>query len=116
METDAQIRAAELDLLSPATRRDSARVSALLAADYVEIGRSGRRWTRDDVVAHLAHEPTRPTPVTDEWAYVPLAPGLTLVTYRIRGADRDSRHSSIWDLGSGSPVMRFHQGTVVPPA
>lgn len=116
METDAQIRAHEIDLLSSATRQDPVRVDALLASDYVEIGRSGRRWTREDVMARLAQEPTRPTPVTDEWACVALAPDLTLVTYRIRGATGSSRHSSVWDLRSGSPVIRFHQGTVVPPS
>lgn len=115
METDAQIRTHEIDLLSSATRQDPARMDALLASDFVEIGRSGRRWSREDVMASLAQEPMRPMPVTDEWAYVALAPGLTLVTYRIRGAG-SSRHSSIWDLRSGSPVIRFHQGTVIPPS
>ncbi|MBU4466272.1 MAG: hypothetical protein KKH75_10555 [Actinobacteria bacterium] len=41
------------------------------------------------------------------------AENLVLVTFRIRGLDGDSRHSSIWDLSAGHPVMRFHQGTAV---
>lgn len=109
------LRAAEVALLTSEVRQDLERVRALLHPDYLEIGRSGRRWTRDDVVDRLASEQTRDTPTTDEWELEDLAPDLVLVTYRMRGDERESRHSSIWDVSSGSPVLRFHQGTVVPP-
>ncbi|WP_175559075.1 DUF4440 domain-containing protein [Sanguibacter gelidistatuariae] len=110
----AMLRVAEVALLTPATRQDPERIRALLHPDYVEVGRSGRRWTRDDVLDRLACEQARPTPATDEWELMELAPDLVLVTYRMRGDQRESRHSSIWDISSGSPVLRFHQGTVVP--
>ncbi|GGE92519.1 hypothetical protein GCM10011313_14380 [Mycetocola zhadangensis] len=99
---------------------------ALLHADFVEIGRSGRRWSREQIVAALADEADTEAlvavadeadaelPATDEWTFTEVSADLTLVTYLLRGPGGVSRHSSLWDTSSGSPVMRFHQGTVVP--
>ncbi|MDW4574499.1 hypothetical protein R8Z57_17120 [Microbacterium sp. M3] len=42
-----------------------------------------------------------------------LGPDLALITYLIRGIDRDSRHSSIWSSTGGRLQMLFHQGTFV---
>lgn len=108
------VKAAEVALLTSAIRRDPDRLLDLLHEDFVEIGRSGRLWTRDEIVASLSAEDDRPDPDTDEWAFADLADGLVLLTYRIRRESGESRHSSIWDLRSGDPKLRFHQGTVVP--
>jgi ribonuclease HI len=112
MDTPA-LRAAEEELLTSRTRRDPSRVRELLHPDFVEIGRTGRRWTRDEIVVALANEDDRDAVVTDEWMFSDLAPGLALVTYVIRGAREDSRHSSIWCENDGQLQMRFHQGTFV---
>ncbi|HWI31544.1 MAG TPA: nuclear transport factor 2 family protein [Microbacterium sp.] len=107
------IRAAEQELLTPAVRRNSRRVYELLHPEFIEIGRSGRRWTRNEIVAALADETDRGDPTTDEWQFSALAPNLTLVTYLIRGAGGDSRHSSVWETTDGRLQLRFHQGTPV---
>lgn len=86
----------------------------LLHEDFVEIGRSGRRWTRDEIVSSLAEERDYAQPDVSEWAFVELSPELVLVTYLARAADLESRHASIWDIGATPPQMRFHQGTIVP--
>ncbi|AWB87366.1 DUF4440 domain-containing protein [Mycetocola zhujimingii] len=113
MDTYSAIRDAELALLSPAVRGDADRLRALLHPEFVEIGRSGRRWTREEILGALVNEESSETPPVDDWQFTDLADGLTLVTYLIRGDERDSRHSSLWDTSTGAPVMRFHQGTVV---
>jgi ribonuclease HI len=107
------LRRAEVELLTSTVRRDAKRVGELLAPDFVEIGRSGKRWDRESIIATLRDEEPQPTPVTDDWEFTALTAGLTLVTYVIRAPDHDSRHSSIWDTTTGSPVLRFHQGTVI---
>ena len=107
----AAVRAAEEELPTSTTRRNQGRLCELLHPRFVEIGRSGRRWTRDEIVAALADEDDRATTRTDEWKSVALGPDLTLVTYIIRNADGDSRHSSIWAREEGRLQMRFHQGT-----
>jgi len=108
------IRAAELELMRSSTRSDSPRVQELLHENFVEIGRSGRRWTRDEIVSSLAEEGDHVPPDLSEWAFVELSRELVLVTYFVRAADVESRHASIWDIGGKPPQMRFHQGTTVP--
>lgn len=104
---------AELALLSSSVRGDSGRLTRLLAGDFAEIGRSGRRWNGSDLVEALQHESARATPATSEWLFNRVAEDLVLVTYRVRGADHDSRHSSLWQIPG--PVLRFHQGTIIVP-
>jgi hypothetical protein len=48
------LRAFEEELHRPEVRRDSSGLRALLHADFEEIGRSGRRYTRDDVLRELS--------------------------------------------------------------
>ncbi|WP_448255457.1 DUF4440 domain-containing protein [Microbacterium aurum] len=85
------VRAAEESLRSSAVRCDPSRVRDRLHQDFVEIGRSGRRWSRDEIVAALSSESERAATETDEWHFSELA----LITYLIRGTDGDSRHSSM---------------------
>ena len=110
-----RVKAAELAILTSSTRRDPDQLRTLLHKDFAEIGRSGRLWDRNTIITSLGEETERPTPVTDEWAFAEISPGLVLVTYRIQRESGDSRHSSIWDVSNGDPVLRFHQGTLVQP-
>jgi len=110
----ATLKAAEIALLSSDVRRDGQRLKAFLHPEFAEIGRSGRRWTYWDTIEALSEEDPREVPETAEWLFNEIAPSIVLVTYRIHTLERDSRHSSIWDLATGSPVLRFHQGTVIP--
>ncbi|GAB3555561.1 hypothetical protein GCM10027404_32720 [Arthrobacter tumbae] len=115
-ESDAshysEVKAAEIALLSSAVRNNSDNVSSLLSDDFAEIGRSGRRWSYLETVAALQGEQPRPVPKTSEWLFNRISPELVLVNYRIHGTDHDSRHSSLWEIAG--PVMRFHQGTIIP--
>lgn len=69
------VKAAELELLSNATRHSAVRAAELLHPDFVEIGRSGRRWTRDETIAALAEEDEHAEPETDEWLSMTLEMG-----------------------------------------
>ncbi len=86
MGNEAKTKAFEVELLTSSARRDPSRVQMLLHEDFVEIGRSGRRWTRDELVASLGEEGDRPAPETDDWTFSRLSSDLVLVTYRIRAA------------------------------
>jgi hypothetical protein len=107
------IRALEEELLTSAARRNQARLRELLHPDFVEIGRSGRRWSREEIIAALASEDEPTDSDTDEWAILDLAPDVCLLTYVIRGSGQESRHSSIWTSKDGTLRMLFHQGTLV---
>lgn len=112
----AQLFALERELLDPAIRKDRARVSALLADDFIEFGASGRIWTRDAILDLLETENFVP-PEVEEIACRRLSEGVILVTYRTvrfntdTGQRSTTLRSSIWTNESGSWLIRFHQGT-----
>lgn len=104
---------AEERLLMPTVRGDAARLRELLAEGFVEIGQSGRRWTRDEIIAALASDPGRGDVEIGERAARQLAPGLVLLNYLLRFDGRSSRRTSIWRCDP-EPRCLFHQGTPVP--
>ncbi len=116
----ALLIALERELLDPAIRRDRARLHALLDADYVEVGRSGRVYTKAAMVAHLAEQ--KPTQIeADDFRVTLLAPDVALVTYRSAvvehgGARVDhAMRCSVWRRAGQGWQVRYHQGTPVPP-
>lgn len=113
-ERHERIRACELLLLDPGVRADRMRVTELLHPDFIEVGRSGRHWSRTTIVESLQASPPAPTPDTSEWSFIALSDALTLVSYLLKDhSGAVSRHSSLWDTSDDRPVMRFHQGTPV---
>ncbi|WP_082764193.1 DUF4440 domain-containing protein [Frondihabitans sp. PAMC 28766] len=108
----APIREAELELLSSSARHDRKRLAVILSPDFAEIGRSGRRWTRDEIVASLGGEAIRDAPITSDWLFNRVGPNLVLVNYIIHQDGYESRHCSLWEMPG--PVLRYHQGTPIP--
>lgn len=116
-ETAAHLFTLEKALLDPAVRRDRARVSALLAEDFVEFGSSGRIWKRDAILDLLEAEKNFVPPEVEEMTCRSLGESVMLVTYKTvrfntdTGARSAALRSSIWSIESGSWLLRFHQGT-----
>lgn len=79
----------------------------LVADDFVEFGRSGRTWTREEI-RELLDGPPAPVPI-ERFELVRLAADVALVTYQAAGANR----SSIWMRRGGRWQIRFHQGTSI---
>src|SRR3974390_851830 len=94
-------------LLNPAVRRDPAQVSALLTDDFVEFGRSGRVWTRDQIIAMLADDETYAPPAIEDFHCRHIGGRAALVTYRAVRVDPATGHrivslrSSLWTKESG---------------
>jgi hypothetical protein len=95
-------------------------VSALLAAEFVEFGRSGSVFNRQSVIEALQEEEAVERTMSD-FSVRRLAQGVALVTYRSTrrdpegGKDVHSLRSSIWKLIDGRWQMIFHQGTPTRP-
>jgi hypothetical protein len=95
-------------------------VSALLAAEFVEFGRSGSVFNRQSVIEALQKEEAVERMMSD-FSVRRLAQGVALVTYRSTrrdpegGKDVHSLRSSIWKLIDGRWQMIFHQGTPTRP-
>lgn len=118
MELEARLVSMEGELLAQQVRSDPARLAELLHADFTEVGRSGRSWTRADVLASMPSDD--PPAITMRDARVELiAPGVALVLYVSHDAatGRLTQRSSLWlreggrDWSGGVWKMRFHQGT-----
>jgi hypothetical protein len=82
-------------------------VSALLADDFVEFGRSGKVWDKCSIMESMQREKVDQKVTVKEFAARELAPDVVLVTYKTASALR----SSIWKRLGGKWQMIFHQGT-----
>lgn len=116
------LSALESELHRPDIRGNAQRVDALLHPDFEEVGRSGRHWTRDAIIAMLLAETEAIEVVADRYAATELQPGVALLTYRAahRQADgslaRHTLRSSVWVLAGAQWRMRYHQGTAAAEA
>lgn len=105
--------ALELTLWRAETRHDRALMEATFAPDFHEFGRSGRRYTRDEL---LPTGEARDIDATlHDLSVTEIGPDIALVTYRSElrrptGTDWANR-ASLWDRSSGRWQLRFHQGT-----
>lgn len=93
-------------------------VRNLLADDFIEFGRSGGVYTKEDVVRSLAAEPIDDQEALSagDFTLRPLAAGVLLLTYRSFRLTNGTEHrytlrSSIWKFIDGRWQMAFHQGT-----
>jgi hypothetical protein len=100
------------------TTREEAEV--LAAPDFVEIGASGRVYSREyvlDVVDERARRGEVEVLEPTDTACRGLAPGLYQFTYRLSQDGRDTWRSSLWrQAGTGGWQVVFHQGTVAQVA
>jgi ribonuclease HI len=105
---EAEVVRLERSLLSDDVRSDPASVAALLHPEWEEIGASGRRWSRDELLAEIA---PLPSPVELELlATHEVAPDAQLIVWRSVG-EASALRSSLWVRSGGRWRQRFHQGT-----
>lgn len=105
----------ERELLSDAVRADPAAVAALLHPQWTEVGRSGRLWQRDELLAEIAPLANDGGPAEavsmDVVSVTKLADDVILLVWRAVAADRTTLRSSLWVRDGGDWRQRFHQGT-----
>jgi len=120
------LRQQEQALHEPGVRRDASALRRLLHAEFIEIGRSGRRYDLQQMLARLLSDepddaPTPPRIHAKDFELQILAPDLALLLYRSAHIDaqeqvhRHSRRSSLWQHVGQVWQMRFHQGTACDP-
>lgn len=110
----AELHQLEMEVLSPATRGDSARMGELLRDDFIEFGSSGRVYQKTMLIEMLIREEHARVLIRD-FAVREIAEDAALVTYRTVGqAGQEARRSSVWVKSGGRWQMVFHQGTRLP--
>jgi hypothetical protein len=116
------IRSLEEELFKQPVRGSPELVTNLLADNFVEFGRSGRIYNKQEVISSLASQcaETMDALAADDFDLKSLADDVVLLTYRSlrQGADGEELHSlrsSIWKFSDGRWQMVFHQGTPTNP-
>jgi hypothetical protein len=96
------------------TRADFER---MIHPDFWEIGASGRRYSREYVLAELQRRRQHPGEdiwQTSEFNCRKLAPNVYLLTYTlIQNKIRKTRRSTLWQYTEVGWKILFHQGTMV---
>lgn len=114
------LRSLEAELHHPGVRCSHERLEQLLHPDFHEVGRSGRRYTRETVVAFLAAQADPPEVQADAYALTALAEDCALLTYRSAhrsdaGLVLPALRSSIWRRTPAGWQLFYHQGTPTEP-
>ncbi|HEY3980897.1 MAG TPA: DUF4440 domain-containing protein [Streptosporangiaceae bacterium] len=116
----AEVLALERELQTPECRRDRARVMALLADDFIEVGASGRVWDRARTLDLLgaespagAESPTAVIEVRDLTGRI-IADGLVMAHWDSARGGRRARRTSLWRRDAAGWRLVHHQGTLLP--
>jgi hypothetical protein len=112
-----ELRAREPIFHRPAFAATIEDFDRLMAADYWEVGASGRRYSRVFILQMLADNP----PVDAEtvgwrasgFSVRRLAPETYLLTYSLRQFERLTRRSTLWQKTPDGWKILYHQGTIV---
>src|SRR5262249_49387467 len=111
------LRTLEVALHRPHIRADAVHLAELLHPCFREFSRSGREYSRDEVLAEFAGDPPAYEILSQDYRLEQLAPGLALLTYRsahVAASGALERHAlrvSLWQLSEAGWQLRFHQGT-----
>jgi hypothetical protein len=87
--------------------------------DYWEVGASGRRYSRDFILAWAKESPVHFVDAQDanwkstEFGLRRLGPDTYLLTYTLDQAGRRTRRSTIWQSSESGWRILYHQGTII---
>jgi len=107
----------ETELHQADTRRNKARLDELLHPEFEELGRSGRRYSREEILTEFSADMEYPQIVSMNFSVASIGEGIALLTYisahksQSGHLHRNTLRSSLWVLGDTGWKMRFHQGT-----
>ncbi len=120
-ETNAHILASEKRLLHSMLRHDRTFLESVLADDFVEFGKSGRRYDKTTTIAALLEEGGADRVSTqslemDNIQLLDLAEDVVLLTYALNSSEKQTGpiptlRSSIWRRSNLNWQLVFHQGT-----
>lgn len=112
------IRRFEEACLTREIRDDPSALGALLTEGLVEVGSSGRIWTRREILERLPNEAPFEFELLD-FATERLGESVILATYSCvlmrDGNANHTRRSSVWVFAQDRWRMHFHQGTPCGP-
>jgi hypothetical protein len=112
-----QLRDLEVALHNPDVRCNPARLDELLHDSFTEFGRSGRSYSRADILEFLSLE-VPPRPIwSQDFTVAEISEDIALLTYKSAYIETNGElglhtlRSSLWQRTARGWQMRFHQGT-----
>ena len=117
MNSYLELKNLEVELHQASVRSDRARLEFLLHDSFMECGRSGRVYTRSEILDEISNETMDYSVWSQEFDAKKLSDNLVLLNYRSAHIDPNgaltlhSFRSSLWELTQQGWKMRFHQGT-----
>ena len=87
--------------------------------DYWEVGASGRRMSREFILAWAGRSPSHFVDAeaagwrTEDFGLRRLGPDTYLLTYTLDQAGRRTRRSTIWQNSDNAWRILYHQGTII---
>ena len=112
-----ELRSLETELHTIEARRNTHRLETLLHPDFVEFGRSGKRYTRAEILNEFGPTSVLPSVRSGNFDLAVLEEGIALLTYASAHVDADGKQSqhtlrsSVWVCTEIGWQLRFHQGT-----
>ncbi len=109
----------EVELHHGSVRQNVGRLEWLLHDEFQEIGRSGNRYTKADILERLPNEGAIGEIKSSQFALKMIATDVALLTYQsVRVGEngrvgRQTARSSTWKYEDGRWQMIFHQGTAL---
>ncbi len=107
----------ETSLHKKEVRNSPEKVASLIADDFIEFGKSGGIFNKQDTIEGLKNENVDLEVVVSDFIVRELSPEIVLVTYTASMLDNDkittvfTNRSSIWIFRDNRWQMTFHQGT-----
>ena len=112
-----QLRELELELHHPGACCTRDRLEQLLHRDFHEVGRSGRRYDRETVIAFLAAQSQPPDTESTDFDLSLLGENCALLGFRSVHRMTDGNRlehalrASVWVRSEAGWQLRYHQGT-----
>ncbi len=100
---------------------NATRLDALLHEDFLEFGRSGKTYTKQDIMVQLSGSESHLPLLANHFELRRLSEHIALLTYRSANQltdgtlDRFTLRTSVWEESTLGWQMRFHQGTPTAP-
>lgn len=111
MTPEQQLEQLERSLWQTETRFDRNYMEQILTPDFFEFGRSGRKWSREEVLDYFEEEIK--AELSDMKVHF-MDEKVALVTYLSKAQYEEleiSHRSSLWIKNGEQWQLRFHQGT-----
>ncbi len=109
-----ELRELEVQVMSGAGAGHADAIADFMSDDFVEIGSSGHKYSKNDVLEALPKLPRRKFSL-EEFQVRELAPDLAMITYKASAVSKSgvawAYRTSLWTRRAGKWQIVFHQAT-----